>query len=128
VDLKEEDRDAEVLVAITRDGKFYLGQEDVRVPDRGIEIRVRNASNVDFKDVLIGGEKFGDIKQDAASEYRKSNAARRYASVSLLANSIPLETQPVVYGADAELGHGRFTYVLTIQDGRLHVYAEKDKD
>jgi len=52
----------------------------------------------------------------------------RRASASLLANSKPLRTQPIVYGAETDLGFGRFTYVLTIEDGRLYVHAENDKD
>jgi biopolymer transport protein ExbD len=32
VDMKEADRDDAVLVAVTRDGKFYLGQEGKRSP------------------------------------------------------------------------------------------------
>src|SRR5207244_1590021 len=60
-------------------------------------------------DVVIDRKKFGDIKQNAITEYRKSKFAHRYASASLLANSKPLGTQPVVYGAETELGSGRFT-------------------
>jgi hypothetical protein len=135
VDMKEADRDDAVLVSITRDGKFYLGPGEAKVSDSlpshfaaRTEIRVRNASQADLKDVVIEGKKFGDIKQDAVTEYRKSEFAHRYAPVSLLANSKPLETMPTVYGAETELGSGRFTYVLTIQGGRLNVHAEKDKD
>jgi biopolymer transport protein ExbD/biopolymer transport protein TolR len=33
VDMKEADRDDSVLVAITRDGNFYLGQDRVNIED-----------------------------------------------------------------------------------------------
>jgi hypothetical protein len=135
VDMKEADRDDVILVAITRDAKFYDGQDEALVSDRlpshvsgRTEIRVRNASKADLKDVVIEGEKFGDIKQDTVTEYRKSEFVHRYATASLLENSKPLETAPIVYGHETVLGSGRFTYVLTVQDGRLQVHAETDKD
>jgi len=130
-DMKEADRDDAVLVAITRDGKFYLGQDQatdkLSLPDSGTEIRVRNASKVDLTSVVIDGKKFGDIKHETTTEYRKSESAHRYPSASLSANSKPLETPPM-YGVDTELGAGRFTYVLTVQYGRLSVHTERDKD
>src|SRR5215467_14417173 len=72
---------------------------------------------------VINGKKFGDIRQDAITEYRKSEFARRYQSASLLANSKSLGTPSIIYGAETQLGSGRFTYVLTIQDDHLSIRA-----
>src|SRR5262245_42488218 len=85
VDMKEADRDDAVLVAITRDGEFLLGPE----------IRVRDASKVDLTDVVVDREKFGDIKQETTTEYRKSTFAHRNPSASVLVNSKPLQTAPI---------------------------------
>ena len=132
VDMKEADRDdKEALVTVTRDGNVYLGQpgqDKAQLPDSGTEIRIRNASDINLNDVVVDGEKFGDIKQGAITEYRKSKLAHRYPSASLSANSKRLETQPIVYAAETELGHGSFTYLLTIHDAHLYVRADKDKD
>ena len=136
VDMKEADRDDAVLIAITRDGKIHVGGNEAQASEdfhnkrfnARTEIRVRNASRVDLKDVVIDGETFGDIKRDGMTEYRTSEFVHRYASASLSADSRPLGNQPIVYGFETALGSGRFTFVLTVQDGRLYVHAENDKD
>ena len=38
VDMKEADRDDSVIIAITRDGKFYLGQDKVNVDDLAAKV------------------------------------------------------------------------------------------
>ena len=132
VDMKEADRDDAVLVTITRDGKFQLGGgeygDEVRVIDAQTEIRVRNASLVDLKDIVIDEEKFGDIRRDEVTEYRKITRARRDPSVSLLTNSKLLKTESIGDGTENVLSHGRCTYVITIHDAHLNVHAEEEKD
>ena len=92
------------------------------------EIRVRNDSNVDFKDVVVGGETYGDIKQGATSGYQTWKLAYRYSSVSLVAGSKPLTIRPLDYVGEKPLGDGYFTFVLTIKDGRLDFRSEKDNE
>ena len=91
------------------------------------EIRVRNDSKVDFKNVVVGSKKYGDIKQGATTDYQTWKTAYRYSSVSLLADSKPLKLQPEDYVGETPLGDGHFTFVITIKDGRLDIRAEKDK-
>ena len=38
IDMKEADRDDAVLVAVTRDGKFYLGQDRVNIDDLATKV------------------------------------------------------------------------------------------
>src|SRR3954467_1852601 len=90
------------------------------------EIRVRNDSRVDFTNVVAGEKKYGDIQQGATTDYQTWKRAYRYAFVSLLADSKLLKFQPQDYVGEIPLGDGRFTYVLTIQDGRLDIRGEKD--
>lgn len=112
VDMKEADRDDAVLIAITRDGKIHVGGNEAQASEdfhnkrfnARTEIRVRNASRVDLKDVVIDGETFGDIKRDGMTEYRTSEFVHRYASASLSADSRPLGNQPIVYGFETALG------------------------
>ena len=91
------------------------------------EIRVRNDSKLDFKNVVVGGKKYGDIKQGGSTDYQTWKTAYRYSSVSLLADSKPMNIQPIDYVGETPLGDGQFTFLLTIKDGRLHIRAEKDK-
>jgi hypothetical protein len=91
------------------------------------EIRVRNDSTIDFKNVVVGGKNYGDIKRGAATDYQTWEKAYRYSLVSLLADSKPLKIQPEDYVGESQLGDGQFAYVLTIQDGRLDIRAEEDK-
>ena len=91
------------------------------------EIRVRNDSKVDFKNVVVGGKKYGDIKQGATTDYQTWKTAYRYSSVALLADSKPMKIQPIDYVGETPLGDGNFTFVLTVKDGRLYIRDEKDK-
>lgn len=91
------------------------------------DIRVRNDSNVDFKDVVVGGKKYGDIKQGVSTDYQTWKTAYRYSSVMLIADSKPMQLQPIDYLGELELGVGHFTYILNIREGRLDIHAEKDE-
>ena len=94
----------------------------------GTDIRVRNDSKVDFKDVVADDRKYGDIKRGAATGYQTWEIAYGYTYVSLLAGRKRLEIQPIDYVGEHPLGSGHFTYVLTIYGGRLNIRAEKDKE
>jgi len=91
------------------------------------EIRVRNGSDSEFKEVVVGGKKYGDIKAGAATEYQTWKTAYRYSSVTLKAGDKTLRIQPIDYVGETPLGEGNFTYILTVRDGRLEIRAEKDK-
>jgi hypothetical protein len=90
------------------------------------QIRVRNGSDVDFKDVKVNGKKYGDIKAGATTDYQVWEAAYKYAAVSLLAGSRSMAIHPIDYVGEGHLGPGYFTYVLTIKEDRLEIRAEKD--
>ena len=65
VDMKEADRDDAVLVAITRDGKFYLGQDKVNIDDLAAKVNDLLTSRLD-KTVFVksdGRAKYGDVVQ-----------------------------------------------------------------
>ena len=129
IDVKEqEDPHDAVVLAITRDGKFYLGEGAKGLPNTGTQIRVRNASDSDMKDVIIEGIKFGDLPKQSTTFYRDSEAAYEFPSVSLLIDSKFLATQQLgTHGGRTRLGPGRFTYVLAVEGGHLYVRVEKDK-
>jgi biopolymer transport protein ExbD/biopolymer transport protein TolR len=65
VDMKDADRDDAVLVAVTRDGKFYLGQEPVRIEDLSTRVNDLLSSTMD-KVVYVKSDfraKYGDVVQ-----------------------------------------------------------------
>jgi biopolymer transport protein ExbD len=65
VDMKEADRDDAILVAVTRDGKFYLGQDAIKIDDLGAKVNDLLASKLDKK-VFVKVDsraKYGDVVQ-----------------------------------------------------------------
>src|SRR3974377_1360116 len=63
VDMKEADRDDSVIIAITRDGKFYLGQDKVNVDDLGAKVNDLLATKLEKK-VFVKSDsraKYGDV-------------------------------------------------------------------
>jgi biopolymer transport protein ExbD/biopolymer transport protein TolR len=63
VDMKEADRDDAVLVAVTRDGKFYLNQDRVNIDDLSGKVSELLSSRID-KTIFVKGDyraKYGDI-------------------------------------------------------------------
>jgi biopolymer transport protein ExbD len=65
IDMKEADRDDAILVAVTRDGKFYLGQDAIKIDDLGAKVNDLLASKLDKK-VFVKVDsraKYGDVVQ-----------------------------------------------------------------
>jgi biopolymer transport protein ExbD/biopolymer transport protein TolR len=63
VDMKEADRDDAVLVAITRDGNFYLGQERVSIEDLGVRVADLVSTRLD-RTVFVRSDfraRYGDV-------------------------------------------------------------------
>lgn len=65
VDMQEADRDDAVLVAVTRDGKFWLGKDRVSIEDLGTKVSDLLATRLD-KTVFVKSDfraKYGDVVQ-----------------------------------------------------------------
>ena len=65
VDMKEADRDDAVLVAVTRDGKFYLGHDRVGIDDLAAKVNDLLATRLE-KTVFVKSDfraKYGDVVQ-----------------------------------------------------------------
>jgi biopolymer transport protein TolR len=63
VDMKEADRDDAVIIAITRDGKFYLGNDKVSADDLATKVNNVLTNKLD-KTVFVrsdGRAKYGDV-------------------------------------------------------------------
>jgi biopolymer transport protein ExbD len=65
VDMKEADREDAVLVAVTRDGKFYLGQDRVAIEDLASKVNDLLSDRIE-KTVFVKSDrraKYGDVVQ-----------------------------------------------------------------
>jgi biopolymer transport protein ExbD/biopolymer transport protein TolR len=65
VDMKEADRDDAVLIAVTRDGKLYLGQDRVVIEDLAAKVNDLLATRLE-KTVFVRSDfrsKYGDVVQ-----------------------------------------------------------------
>jgi biopolymer transport protein ExbD len=65
IDMKEADRDDAIIVAITRDGKFYLGQNQVNIDDLASKVNDLLANRLEKK-VFVKSDnraKYGDVVQ-----------------------------------------------------------------
>jgi biopolymer transport protein ExbD len=65
IDMKEADRDDAIIVAITRDGKFYLGTDQVKVEDLAAKVNDLLTNRLDKK-VFVKSDnraKYGDVVQ-----------------------------------------------------------------
>src|SRR5262245_61288360 len=63
VDMKEADRDDAVLIAVTRDGKLYLGQDRVGIDDLAAKVNDQLATRLE-KTVFVRSDfraKYGDV-------------------------------------------------------------------
>jgi biopolymer transport protein ExbD len=65
IDMKEADRDDAIIVAITRDGKFYLGTDQIKIDDLGGKVNDLLTNRLDKK-VFVKSDnraKYGDVVQ-----------------------------------------------------------------
>jgi biopolymer transport protein ExbD/biopolymer transport protein TolR len=64
IDMPAADRDDAVIVAVTRDGKYYLGSDKVTVDDLAVKVGEKVKDRAD-KTVFVKGDsraKYGDVK------------------------------------------------------------------
>jgi len=94
----------------------------------GSEIRIVNASNVDFVDVVVGGINYGNIEHGQATGYQHWETAYRYSSVSLKAEGKSYSLLPYDYVGEKQLGAGSFAYLLKFgTSGELEIEVRADE-
>jgi hypothetical protein len=77
------------------------------------QIRVTNATEIDFQNVAVGNILFGDLRSGASSEYQTFDIAYRYAPFELQSNGEKIEYVVFDYVGEKPLGRGRFSYVIS---------------
>ena len=75
-----------------------------------VAVRIHNNTAVDFIDVTIAGQNYGDIAAGSTSEYQDVESTCRYAVVRLTANGHRVNAQSLYLGAK------RFTHQIEIKD------------
>lgn len=94
----------------------------------GSDIRIINASSVDFVDVVVGGINYGSIEHGQSTGYRHWKKAYRYSSASLKVAGKAYSLQPIDYVGEKPLGFGRFAYALELREnGELKIQVQSDE-
>ena len=78
------------------------------------DIRVRNASDVTLRDVVVGRTHYGDIAAGESTPYQSWGPAYPHPRVEFEAGGTRLQQIPVDHFGEHILGAGRFTYVITL--------------
>ncbi|MDZ4683122.1 MAG: hypothetical protein SH848_21905 [Saprospiraceae bacterium] len=86
----------------------------------GVLIRIENASDFDFKNIVVnigtGQDVYGDLNANQISEYKTFESAFRYAFVELQIDGETFTHQPFDYVGETPLNFGKYTYKLTAED------------
>ena len=89
------------------------------------EIRIHNSSKLDFADIEVAGESFGELAAGATGEYRPVTLRNRYAALSFTADGTR------VTGQALSLGAPRFTWRIDVIDlgkGWLDIEVVRERD
>ena len=89
------------------------------------EIRIHNASTLDFDDIEVAGESFGELAAGATGEYRPVTLRGRYAALSFMADGTRVTGQALSFGSP------RFTWRIDVVDlakGWLDIEVVRDRD
>jgi hypothetical protein len=97
---------------------------------RPVEIRIKNASDIDFDRVRVvfperDEADYGAVAQGRSSAFHATSRAYRYAQVHVKAGDRDISLQPMDYVGEQELAPGRYTYVVRIEGNRLAIDLEK---
>ena len=68
------------------------------------EIRIQNVSTLDYTEVSVAGQSYGNIAAGATSDYKSLGLRFRYAAIGLTADGHTVTGQTMNFGAK------RFTY------------------
>ena len=89
------------------------------------EIQIHNASKLDFADIEVAGESFGELAAGATGEYRSVTLRGRYAALSFTVDGTGVTGQALSFGAP------RFTWRIDVVDlakGWLDIEVVRDRD
>ncbi|QCK16603.1 hypothetical protein [Mangrovivirga cuniculi] len=109
---------------------ILLACNDNKSPN-DVNIRLKNTSRYDYKNIIVYDKEFEDLKSGALSEYQQFDIAYRYAFVELEINGSVYTIQPIDYVGETPLENGFYTYQIGANDsndqyGKLSIDLVKD--
>lgn len=120
------------LLAVTL---LILGCSGDDTPSDKVKIRLRNISNYNFANVVVGTPggtvNYGDIPSKNTTGYESFNTAYRYAFIELQVDGKTYTIQPIDYVGETPLENGSYTYEINANDseeryGRLILRLRED--
>jgi hypothetical protein len=78
------------------------------------DIRVRNASSLTLRNVIVANVHYGDLGAGETTDYKSWGPAYPHPRVRLELDGTRLRCGPLYHWGQLALGGGRFTYVLTV--------------
>jgi hypothetical protein len=83
-----------------------------------VNIRLRNTSEVNFDEVIVGDESqvYENIAPDSFSDYREFETAYRYAYVQITSGEETFVLQPIDFVGEEALPIGIYTYELSLTE------------
>ena len=94
----------------------------------GVYIRIENASNYDFSNIVVSRKAYGDLKKGQFSGYQRFKRAYSYAHVILKIDGREYRIQPADYVGETPLSAGPHTYVLTLDEKGDHLGIKLQPD
>lgn len=92
-----------------------------------VNIRIFNASEVEFKDVKFDPStrlvNFGDLGPNQYTQYENFERAYDYAYFSLMVNDSTYVLQPTDYVGETPLGKGNYTYRINFNNDDTLVFT-----
>jgi hypothetical protein len=101
-----------------------------RHADPKSDVRVRNASGVPVRHVIVGNTVYGDIEAGGTTGYKTWGPAYPHPRVEFEMGGVRLRQIPDDHYGEAVLGAGRFTYVVIVGtlkfESEFSIVAAKD--
>ena len=123
------------VLARFRSSESYIapGPTPSAVTTAAVQVRIRNASVVDFSDVYAvfpSGEKvhYGPVSAGSASAYEPVKQAYSYTYLEVVAGGKTYKYQPIDFVGESELVHGRhYSYALDLVGSEVKLQLEFDE-
>lgn len=83
-----------------------------------VNIRVKNASSINFDEVQVGGDEFVhlEVSSGSFSEYLEYETAYQYAYIQIKSDTESYVLQPIDFVGETPLEIGFYTYVLDVSE------------
>ena len=81
-----------------------------------VSIRVKNTSQFEYIDIVVGQQNYGTISSNESSNYKQFDIAYRYNFIELKIDGETFTIQPIDYVGETPLQNGKYTYEVNAND------------